>query len=156
MVLVPEREFPTSHSTANNITAYVRIRTLNKKLLYLNLHAIYNRFKVGRFICCNGTCYNRARNPTGTTKGNFAWHEYVRNIFVFAQQWEMQEDLDRLCVSCHDDQFRKATVQRLGCLICTFLGLTIGCGLLNKVEERDSKIGWGERVGFFRHFTRGR
>ena len=33
---------------------------------------------------------------------------------VFAQQWQVHEDLDGLCVSGHDDEVGFASVQRFG------------------------------------------
>jgi hypothetical protein len=47
------------------------------------------------------------------TREHLRGHEDVGHVLVLAQERQVQDDLDRLGVSGHDDQLRNAAVQRL-------------------------------------------
>lgn len=45
---------------------------------------------------------------------NLRWHKHVRHVLVLAQQRKVEQDLQRLRISCHDDELGDAAVQSLG------------------------------------------
>jgi len=62
---------------------------------------------------------DRARDATRTTERLLRGNEHVRHVLVLAQQRQMQQDLERVGVSSHDDELRLATVEGLGgCMWC--------------------------------------
>lgn len=57
----------------------------------------------------------------------------VRAHLVLSQQWQVQQDLDGLSVSRHDDELADAAVKRLGRLVGTLLKLLVVGSLLDDV-----------------------
>ena len=78
-------------------------------------------------------------------------NEDVRDVLVLAQERQVKENLDRLGVGRHDDEFRNAPVQGLGGLVGTLLRLLVIRRLLDEVQEGDGQVRVREREGFFGH-----
>lgn len=55
-------------------------------------------------------CYSRDTWP-----GYLRWNKHVRHVLVLAQQWKVEQNLQRLRVSRHDDELGDAAIQRLCC-----------------------------------------
>lgn len=63
----------------------------------------------------------------------------------------MKQNLNRLGIRSHDDDLADTTVQRLGGLVGSFLGLLVVGRLLDEIEEGDRKIGIGQRECLLGH-----
>ena len=63
----------------------------------------------------------------------------------------MEENLDRFGVGGHDDHLTDTTVQCLGGLVGTLLGLLVVRSLLDEVEQGYGELGVGEGKGFLTH-----
>lgn len=53
-------------------------------------------------------------HATRATQGLLGAHEDVRDVLVLAQQRQVEDDLQRLCVRRHHDELRDPTVQGFG------------------------------------------
>lgn len=88
---------------------------------------------------------NRARNTTGTTKSSLAGNKDVRNVLVLAEQGKVEDDLDGLNVSGHDDELADTTVEGLGGLVGTLLELLVVRSLLDEIEDLVGEGGISQR-----------
>ena len=63
----------------------------------------------------------------------------------------MEENFDRFGIGGHDDHLTDTTVQCLGRLVGTLLGLLVVRSLLDEVEQGYGELGVGEGKGFLTH-----
>jgi hypothetical protein len=82
---------------------------------------------------------------------NTPWNKNVRNVLIFAQQRQMEENLDRLGVGGQDNQFRDTTIEGLGGLVGSLFGLLVVGSLLDQIQDGHGQIGISEGEGFLRH-----
>lgn len=92
---------------------------------------------------------NRARDTTGPAEGGLAGNEDVRDVLVLAKKGQVENDLDGLDVSGHDDELADTTVQGLGSLVGTLLELLVVRSLLDEIEDLvgEGGISQRERLG---------
>merc|ERR1711991_548917 len=82
----------------------------------------------------NKTKQNKTNEQTNTQPPkNFTDNSYL----VFAEEREVEEDLQRLGVGSQNDDFCCAAVQRLGRLVGALLELLVVGRLLDQIEDRD-------------------
>ncbi len=70
-------------------------------------------FKLGFVVVKNTAGNNRTRNSSGATKSLARRNKHVRNILVFTQKRQMQQNRQRLCIGSQDDQIGDTAVQGL-------------------------------------------
>lgn len=109
--------------------------TLDQQFLDFLLDGRDLWLELGSFVGCNTASDDRARDATGTAEGLLGANEDVWHVLVFAQQWQMQQDLQRLCVSCHDDELRQSTVESFGGLVGTASQLLVVHSLLDQRHD---------------------
>lgn len=68
-------------------------------------------------------------------------HEDIWHVLVLSQQGQVQQDLNGLCVSCHDNKLRDTAVQGLGSLVGSLLQLLVVAGLLHDVHDNIGQLG---------------
>lgn len=61
----------------------------------------------------------------------------------------MEENLQRLCVGCHDDEVGDASVQSLGGLVSALLELLVVASLLDQLKDLHGEFGVREGVCLF-------
>lgn len=83
----------------------------------------------------DGGCDDRSGDTAGSAKRSLGWNKDVRNVFILAQERQVEQDLDWLGVCSHDDELRDTSVQRLGGLVGTLLELSQVLCLLDQVEN---------------------
>lgn len=127
------------------------VTDLNEKLLDLDLHAVDCALKLRSFVGGDGAGDDWTRNAAGTAEGDLAGNEDVRDVLVLAEEGQMEENLDRFGVGGHDDHLTDTTVQCLGGLVGTLLGLLVVRSLLDEVEQGYGELGVGEGKGFLTH-----
>lgn len=108
---------------------------LDEELLDLILEAIDLRVKLRTLGGKDGAGNNRPGDTAGTAKSDLGGDKDVRDILVFAEEGEVEEDLKRLGVSGHDDELADATVEGLGGLVGALAELLVVAGLLDEVED---------------------
>lgn len=74
-------------------------------------------------------------DTTSSTQSGLGWNKDVRNVLVLTQQRQVQQDLDWLSVSSHDDELGDTSVQGLGGLVSTLLQLSERRSLLGNVKD---------------------
>lgn len=90
----------------------------------------------GRSIVGGNRCSNDwSGNTTSSTQGSLRWNKNVRNVLVFTQQRQVQQDFDWLSVGSHNDELRDTSVQSLGGFVSTLLELSQVLRLLNNVQD---------------------
>lgn len=123
-------------------------KTLNLQLHCLNLggHGAVLSLK-------NRQGHDVSRNLRCPAQSRFRWHENVRNVFILAKQWKVQQNLDGICISSEDNQVCDTAVQCLGSLIRAFLYHLRVAGLLHKIEDRLAEAVLCQRKCLFADFT---
>ena len=86
---------------------------LNKQLLDAVLHSLNLVLQVRRVVGRDRARDHRPRDAARAAQGNLRRNEHVRDVFVFAQQWQMKKDLQRLCISSEHQEFSDSAIQRL-------------------------------------------
>lgn len=86
----------------------------DKELLNLVPDVVDNVLQLGRLVGGDGAGDDRAGNAAGSAQRHLGRHEHVRHVLVLAQQGEVQQNLEGLSVSSHDNQLADTTVQGLG------------------------------------------
>ena len=124
---------------------------LDEKLLDLDLHAVDGALKLRSFVGGDGAGDDWTRNAAGTAEGDLAGNEDVRDVLVLAEEGQMEENFDRFGIGGHDDHLTDTTVQCLGGLVGTLLGLLVVRSLLDEVEQGYGELGVGEGKGFLTH-----
>ena len=124
---------------------------LDEKLLDLDLHAVDGALKLRSFVGGDGAGDDWTRNAAGTAEGDLAGNEDVRDVLVLAEEGQMEENFDRFGIGGHDDHLTDTTVQCLGRLVGTLLGLLVVRSLLDEVEQGYGELGVGEGKGFLTH-----
>jgi len=100
------------------------------------------------------TSYHRTGNATSTTQSRLRSNEDVGHVLVLAEQRQMEDNLQRLRVRRHDDEFGDTTIQRLGRLVSAFLELLVVAGLLDQFENIFGQLRIGQRISLGIHFFR--
>ena len=57
---------------------------------------------------------------------------YSRDVLVLAKQRQVEQNLQRLSVRCHDDELTNPAIQSFGRLVRALLELLVVAGLPNK------------------------
>ena len=121
----------------------------NQQSLDLVLQGLDLRRDGGRVgVRGDGHRHDGSRDAARASQRVLALDKHVGNIFVLAQQRQMEQDLERLGVGRHDDELRGAAVERLGGLVGAALELLEIVGLLHQVQNGDGQLGICQGKGF--------
>lgn len=91
--------------------------------------------ELGSLVGGDGSGNDGSGDTAGTAQLSLGWDENVWNVLIFAEQWEMEEDLEWGGVGGHDDELGDTTVEGLGGLVGSLLELAVVGGLLSQVED---------------------
>lgn len=69
-------------------------------------------------VCRDASRDNRSTDTTGSTKRSLGGHEDVRNVLVFTEKRQVEDNFDRFDIGRHDDEFANSSIE---CL-CRFVG----------------------------------
>ena len=133
--------------------------SLDEELLNAKLDVFDLLSQLRALVGGDGASDDRPGHAASAAKGDLGRHEDVRGVLVLAQEWEVEEDGQRLSVGSKDDELRDAAVQGLGCLVGTLLELLVVGSLLHETEDHFGEIRVRERVRAFvnlGHVCRGR
>ena len=131
------------HGPATAHHSYLDQQSLNLVLDTVDL--VLDR---GSVVGSDGSGNNRSGHTTGSAQGGLGRHEHIWHVLVLTQQRQVQQDLDGLGVSGHDDELGDTSVQGLGGLISTLLQLSQVLGLLDHVKDLLGQAGVGQWEGF--------
>lgn len=92
---------------------------LDEQLFYLISKVDDLRLEFTALICGHGASNHRSTHSTRPPQGNLARNKDVWDILVLTQQWQMQQDLQRLCICRHDDELGDSSVEGLCGFIST-------------------------------------
>lgn len=121
---------------------------LNQQGLDLVLNGEDLVLDAGSVVRSHRSSNHRTGNSTGSTKGSLGGNKNVRHVLVLTQKRQVQQNLNRLSVSSHDDELRNTSVQGFGGLVGTFLELTKVLRLLHDVKDLLSETSVSERKSF--------
>lgn len=106
-------------------------------------------------VARHGRSNHRSTDTTSAPKRSLARHKHIGDILILTQKRQVQNDLQRLSISSHDNELGDTTVQRLGGLVGALAELLVVTGLLDEVEDGVGEGGVGEGgcflVGLQRH-----
>merc|ERR1719378_1867049 len=128
-----------------------------QQLLNFLLDSLNLRFYLRSLILSHTCSYDWSANSTSSSQSLLGSHEHVGDILILAEKRNVEKNLQRLAVSCQDDELRLASVQGLGGLVGSLPQLLVIGRLLNKIQDLSSKgliskrISFG--VDFFRHLV---
>ena len=143
-----DHRFTDLTSYNSRFLAYTKMRTrLDEEVLNLNLELVNVVLELTALVGGNRARDDGPGDAACASERNLGRDEDVRDVLVLAEEGEVEEDLEGLGVSGHDDHLGDAAVEGLGGLVSALLELLVGGGRLNKVEEGDSELGIREGVG---------
>ncbi len=114
---------------------------LNQQSLDFVLDGLDLRLEFRAFVGGHRARNNWAGDAAGTAERLLRRDKDVRDVLVFAEQGEMQQNLEGLRVGSHHDELRDASVQRLGRLVGALFQLLVVGGLLDQVENLGRHLG---------------
>lgn len=123
-------------------------KSLDQQLLNLLLDGGDLRLQLGALVGGDTASDDWARDATGTAEGLLRANEYVWDVFVLAQQWQVQQDLQWLCIGGQNDEFRKSAIEGLGGFVSTASQLLVVDGLLDQRHDLRGQGGVSQRVCF--------
>jgi hypothetical protein len=133
---------------------------LDEQLLNLVLEALDLAFELRALVRRHRACNHRARDSARAAQCLLRRHKHVGHVLVLAEEREVEEDFQGLCVGGHDDELRDAAIERLSRLVGTLLELLVVARLLHQLEDGDRQVGRGKRerlgVDFGLHMGRRR
>lgn len=109
--------------------------SLDHKSLDLVLESTDLAHKVGSLVSGDGSSNNSAANTTSTAQSHLGRNVNVRDVLVFAEKRDVEQDGERGGVGGQDDNLGDTTVEGLGCLVGALLQLAVVRGLLDEVED---------------------
>lgn len=86
-------------------------------------------------VACHRGSNNRSAHTTSTPKGSLIRNENIRDILILTQKRQVQDDLQGLGISSHDDELGDTAVQGLGGLVGTLTKLLVVTGLLDEIQD---------------------
>lgn len=66
-----------------------------------HLHRLDLRLKLGAFLYSDRGGDYRSGHSTCSTQSLLGAHKHIRDVLILTQQWQMKDDLQRLCVCSH-------------------------------------------------------
>lgn len=118
-----------------NVYDYKKRRRLDQQSLDLVLDTINLVLDGGGVVGGDRSSDDWSGNTTCSTQSGLGRNENVWNVLVLTQQWQVQQDLNRLSVGSHDDELRNTSVQGLGSLVSTLLQLSQALRLLDNIKN---------------------
>ena len=117
------------------IYIHMQRRDLNQQSFNLVFDRVDLRFDWRRVVGGDGSSNNWSGNTTSSTQSNSGWNKNVWNVFIFTQQWQVQQNFNWFTISGHDDKFGNTPVQSLGGFVSTFFQLSQVGSLLNNTQN---------------------
>ena len=121
---------------------------LDQKLLNLELDGQNLGLEVRALVRGDGGSDDRAGDTASAAKSSLGGDEDVGDVLVLAEKRQVEQNLNRLGVSGHDDELGNTTVKSLGGLVSALLQLLVVGGLLDQVHNGVGKSGIGKGPGF--------
>ena len=90
--------------------------------------------ELSSLICRHASGNDGSRDSTSPTKGSLGGDKDVWDVLVFAEKWEMEDDLDRLDVGCHDDKLADPSIEGL-CSLVGPVGMSTSLLILDMDES---------------------
>lgn len=109
-------------------------------------------FQLRSLVNGDRTGHDWTRHSACTAQRLLGTNENVRNVFVFAQQWQMQKDFQWFRVGSHHNEFGQTSVQCLGRFVGTFLQLVVVQRLLQQIHDFGRQHRIGQRIRFLVNF----
>merc|ERR1719382_1524332 len=128
---------------------------LKQQLLNLLLDGLNLRLDLRALILSDTGSNDRSAHTTSSSERLLGSDEHVGDVLVLAEERDVEQDLQGLRVSRHDDKLRLSSVESLGGLIGSLPQLFVVGGLLDKLQYLGGQglvskwVGLG--VDFFRH-----
>ena len=121
--------FESTKSSDQKVENDLDQNLLDGILKFLNLG-----LELRAFLGNDGAGDNRAGDTAGAAEGSLGLDENVGNVFVLAQQGQMQQDFKGLGVGSQDDDFGDTAIEGLGGFVRALLELLVVGGLLNEFD----------------------
>mmetsp|Transcript_21667 Transcript_21667/g.39581 ORF Transcript_21667/g.39581 Transcript_21667/m.39581 type:complete len:210 (+) Transcript_21667:171-800(+) len=125
---------------------------LDQQTLNLGLHGLDLRRQLGVVRLKDGEGNDVAGHLCRAAEGRLGWHKHVRDVLVFAEQREVQQNLDRVGVTSEDDQIGNTAVEGLGRLVGALLDELHAARLLHNVEDGLGQAGLRKGERLIAHF----
>ena len=132
---------------------FLRLVYLNEEAFDVTLELVDGVLDGRSIVFEDGESDDVAGDTSGAAKGGLGGDEDVGNVLVFAEEGEVEENLDGVGVAGHDDEFGLTAVEGLGGFVGTLLDLLGLGGVLDEVEDFGGELSVSEGVGLFGDFS---
>lgn len=119
------------------------ISTLNQELFDLIDEGNDLGFQFGGFVGGDGDGNDGTSDTASTTKCRLGGNKNVRNVFIFTQKRQVQQDFEGLGISSHDNKLGNTAVEGLGGFVGSLAELLVMRGLLDQVQDAVGEGGVG-------------
>lgn len=111
------------------------VSTLDKKLFDFSLDGVDLGLELGAVLLGDRGRDHRSGDSASTSESLLRSDENVRDVLVFAEKWQMEQNLERLGVGGHDNELGDASVERLGSFVGTLSELLVVSRLLHQIQD---------------------
>ena len=87
---------------------------LHQQSLYCSLNRLNLRLQLRALLDGDRGGDDGSRDATGAAQGLLGAHKHIGDVFVLAEQWQVEDDLQRLSICSHHDELTDPSVQGLG------------------------------------------
>lgn len=123
-------------------------KSLDQQLFNLLLNGGDLRLQLGALVGGDTASDDWARDAACTAESLLRANEYVWDVLVLAQQWQVQQDLQWLSIGGQNDEFGESAVECLGGFVSSASQLLVVDGLLDQGHDLRGQGGVSQRVCF--------
>lgn len=98
---------------------------LHEELLDALLYGLDDTPQFAAFVGGHAGSHHGATDAARPSQRDLAGDEDVGDVLVFAQQRQVQDNLNGLRIRRHDDELRDSSVERLCSFVCALLQLAV-------------------------------
>jgi hypothetical protein len=124
------------------------VKQLNKEVLNFSLDGLDLRLQFRAFITSDRCRNHSTGHTTSSAQSLLGRDKDVGDILVFAKKGQVQENLKRLGIGSHDNEFRSSSVESLGGFVGSLFELLVVRSLLDQVKNLVGQVGIGKRECF--------
>lgn len=111
------------------------VQNLDEELLNLVLDSLDLGVQLPSLIGGNTGGDNRPRNTASPTESSLGRQKDIGDVLVLTEEGKVEDDLNRLDIGGHDNEFADTSVKGLGGFVGTLLELLVMLSLLDQVEN---------------------
>lgn len=128
---------------------FVDSKKLNQKLFDVLLDSLDVALQLGSVLNSDRNRDDWSTDAGSSAEGLLGSNKNVWNVLIFAQERQMEKDLQWLGIGGHNNELGNTSVEAFGGFVGALSELLVVGGLLDQIEDLLGQAGVGEWVGLW-------